>query len=230
MARRKQTRGKCLFCGQDMTRAGMAKHLAACPKRQEAIQAAEQKSGESFKEQPLFHLEVRDAWQGNYWLHLEVNGLAQLRHLDAYLRAIWLECCGHLSQFSIGGWKGEAIPMSRRIYQVFEPGVQLEHIYDFGTSSHTMVKFVAMRQGKPLTRHPIFLMARNDPPELPCMECGELASWLCLECVYEEDKSGLLCDQHVAVHPHEDYGPPTRVVNSPRLGMCGYNGPAEPPY
>jgi hypothetical protein len=27
---------------------------------------------------------------------------------------------------------------------------------------------------------------------------------------------------------HEDYL--HRVVNSPRMSMCGYNGPAEPPY
>jgi len=207
----------------------MSRHLAACQKRQEAIQAAEQKTAKSLKEQTLFHLAVRDAWCSDYWLHLEVNGSARLQALDDYLRAIWLECCGHLSQFSIGGWRGEEIPMSRRIDQVFEPGVELEHIYDFGTSSHTMVKFVAMRQGKPLTRHPIFLMARNNPPEVTCMECGERASWLCLECV-EEDKSGFLCDQHAKEHPHDEYSSLLPVVNSPRLGMCGYDGPAEPPY
>ena len=26
------------------------------------------------------------------------------------------------------------------------------------------------------------------------------------------------------------YGDPISLVNSPRLGMCGYDGPAEPPY
>ena len=27
-------------------------------------------------------------------------------------------------------------------------------------------------------------------------------------------------------HPHDQYGEPIPLVNSPRLGMCGYDGPA----
>ena len=73
-------------------------------------------------------------------------------------------------------------------------------------------------------------MARNNPPELICMECDQPASGICIECVYEDDKDGLLCRQHVKTHPHRDYGDPMPVVNSPRMGMCGYEGPAEPPY
>ncbi len=120
--------------------------------------------------------------------------------------------------------------MGRWIEKVFAPGVELEHIYDFGTSSHTMVKAVDVRQGKPLTEHPIFLMARNDPPEVACTECGKPAAWLCMECVYEHDEPGWLCDEHAEDHPHDDYGGLMPVVNSPRLGMCGYSGPADPPY
>ena len=40
---------------------------------------------------------------GPYWLHLEVQGDVRLTVLDAFLRAIWLECCGHMSQFCIDG-------------------------------------------------------------------------------------------------------------------------------
>jgi len=35
-----------------------------------------------------------------------MRGSATLAKLDDYLRAIWLECCGHLSKFTIGGWGG----------------------------------------------------------------------------------------------------------------------------
>jgi hypothetical protein len=108
--------------------------------------------------------------------------------------------------------------------------VELTHIYDFGTSSETLIKVVGVRDGKPTTAHPVALMARNAPPDVRCMECEQPASWLCIECVYEEDRLGLLCEQHAKKHPHEDYGEPVPVVNSPRLGMCGYTGPAEPPY
>ena len=228
MARRKQSKGKCSFCGREMTKGGLAKHLSTCAQRQDAIRAASQKRGAG---QALYHLQVQGALSPEYWLHLEMNGSAKLRDLDDYLRAIWLECCGHLSQFSVGGWLGEEeIAQSKRANQVFRPGLELTHIYDFGTSSETLIKVVGVRQGKPLSSHPLFLMARNNPPEVHCIECGQPASWLCMECLYEMDQPGTLCAKHAKVHPHEDYGEPIPLVNSPRVGMCGYVGPADPPY
>ena len=227
MARRKQTRGKCAYCGREMTRGGLSRHLATCPGRQEAIQAANREKRIS---QTLYHLLARDAWYGDFWLHLEMNGSATLEDLDYYLRAIWLECCGHLSRFSVGGWRGDEIPMHRRIKNIFSPGVELTHIYDFGTSSHTLIRFVGMREGKPLTQHPIALMARNNAREGTCVECGEQAGWWCPECLYERDEWTTLCERHAEEHSCDDYGGLMPLVNSPRVGMCGYDGPAEPPY
>lgn len=106
----------------------------------------------------------------------------------------------------------------------------MTHIYDFGTTSETLITCVGVREGKPTTSHPIALMARNLQPEATCMECGQPAAWLCMECVYEHEESGLPCDKHVQDHSREDYGEPFPLVNSPRVGMCGYTGPAEPPY
>lgn len=36
-----------------------------------------------------------------YWLDLELKADAKLKRLDDFLRRIWLECCGYLSEFSI---------------------------------------------------------------------------------------------------------------------------------
>ena len=152
----------------------------------------------------LYHLQVRDAYLPDFWLHLEMIGSATLADLDRYLRAIWLECCGHLSRFSIGGWSGSEIPKKTRVKRAFEPEAELTHIYDFGTSSETLVKVVGVRKGKPLTHHPIVLMARNNQPEAYCMECKQPASWLCIECLYELDEPGTLCDEHVEDHPNEE--------------------------
>ena len=210
-----------------MTKGGIARHLSTCPQRQEAIKTANPKQGAA---QELYHLQAQGAWAPEFWLHLEMNGSAKLADLDDYLRAIWLECCGHLSQFSVGGWRGEEIPQSKRADQTFRSGAELTHIYDFGTSSETLIKVVGIRRGRPLSAHPIFLMARNNSPEEYCIECGQPASWLCLECLYEMDQPGMLCAKHAKKHPHEDYGEPIPLVNSPRVGMCGYTGPAEPPY
>ncbi len=229
MAGKPQTRGNCVFCGKEMTRGGLSRHFSTCVKRKEAISAAEQnKTGVL---QGIFHLQVQDAWAGSYWLHLEMNGESTLKDLDYYLRAIWLECCGHLSRFSVGGgWGGREVRMSALSKRTLEPGLQLTHIYDFGTSSETLVKVVDVRTGYPLGKHPIFLMARNHPHAAACKECGKPAEWLCIQCVYDEGGNGYLCGEHAEGHPHEDYGSPMPVVNSPRMGMCGYDGPAKPPY
>ena len=58
MARKKQTRGECAYCGRQMTRGGMGPHLRACGERRKAIQAADRKASKS---QPLYHLQVQDA-------------------------------------------------------------------------------------------------------------------------------------------------------------------------
>lgn len=227
MPRRTQSRGQCVFCHTAMTRSGLAKHLVTCKARQQLMT---QSNKQQVKERSLYHLQVQDAWSGDFWLHLEVDGAAQLLDLDTYLRAIWLECCGHLSQFSIGGWDGPAISMKRKIMDVFTPGVIVTHIYDFGTSSETFIKAVGTRTGRPLSKYPILLMGRNAPPEERCMECPQRAAALCLECVYDLEASGFLCSNHAKGHPHDNYGDPLPLVNSPRVGMCGYDGPAEPPY
>lgn len=62
------------------------------------------------------------------------------------------------------------------------------------------------------------------------MECGQQASHLCQECQFDWESPGTLCAQHAKAHPHDEYGEPIEIVNSPRLGLCGYAGPADPPY
>lgn len=135
-----------------------------------------------------------------------------------------------MSEFSTGGWGTPKVGLARKIGDVFKPDVELLHYYDFGTTSETKVKFVAVREGVPTTKHPMALMARNLLPEAPCIECGKTATMFCNECLIEDGVFGVLCDKHAKTHPHEDYGEPIPLVNSPRLGMCGYEGPAEPPY
>ena len=227
MARRKQSRGTCSYCGKQVAKGSMNKHLSTCQDRQKVIDKAEKKKAAS---QTLYHLRVQDAYGTDFWLDLEMSGSKTLQTLDDYLRAIWLECCGHMSQFSLGGAFARDVSMRRNINDVFKGGEELTHVYDFGTSSETLVKVFEAREGKPTTSKPIALMARNNMPEAECIECGQPATHLCMECLYEDEIVGTLCDAHATTHPHEDYGEPLPLVNSPRLGMCGYDGPAEPPY
>ncbi|MFZ2726415.1 MAG: hypothetical protein WAX77_09210 [Methylococcaceae bacterium] len=224
---KKESRGICIFCGEAFAKRSMTKHLTGCKKHQEVIETV---NAGNAKEETLYHLVIQDLYLKDFWLHLEINGNAKLKKLDEYLRSIWLECCGHLSQFSIGGWSGNKIAMSKSVQSIFDRSNELVHIYDFGTSSETLIKVVGKRSGKPLSKHPIMFMARNEMPVVICMECEQPARWLCSECIYEHDESGFLCDEHAQNHPHDNYGEPIELVNSPRMGMCGYEGPAEPPY
>jgi hypothetical protein len=226
MVERAQSRGACAYCTRDLSRSGMTRHLRTCDVRADVVDQAYGRSGRIV---PLFHLQARDAWTGRYWLNLEVDGSATMSQLDGYLRAIWLECCGHLSRFSSGGWRGEEIPMSLKVGRVFRPGVELTHIYDFGSETVTLVKAMDAREGTRTTDRPIALMARNAPPELACQRCGTPATRLCMDCT-RTGRDGTLCDRHAGRHRHDGSGDTVQIVNSPRIGVCGYTGPAEPPY
>lgn len=227
MPRRPENPGTCAYCGETITKRGVTKHLEKCPKYLEILQTAQ---AGSRPVETLWHLRVQDAYDKDFWLDLEMNGSASLDKLDKYLRAIWLECCGHLSKFTIGGWSGMDVGKARKADSIFEPGVTLRHLYDFGTTSETDVKVMGFREGKATSKHAIALLARNQTPPAVCQECGQEAKWLCIECMYDENQTGHLCDEHVEEHPHQNYGEPMPLFNSPRTGMCGYSGPAEPPY
>jgi hypothetical protein len=227
MPRSPESRGTCIFCGEIVTKRGVIKHLGKCSKWLEHFQVAETSNRPT---ETLWRLRVQDAYNKDYWLELEMAGSATLDKLDQYLRNIWLECCSHLSKFTIGGWSGSDIGKARKADAIFEEGITLRHLYDFGTTSETDIRVMGARTGKKISKHPIALLARNIQPEAVCQVCGQPANWLCMECIYEEDTPGYLCNAHVEDHPHEEYGGSLGVYNSPRMGMCGYDGPAEPPY
>ena len=234
MAARKQHKGVCGFCGRESTKGGLTRHLASCAARKDAVQTADAGSRGAAT---LIHLRVQDDHRAEFWLDLEINGSAALRDLDSYLRAIWLECCGHMSMFSEGGWgEGDELPMDARIDRMLKPGAELVHIYDFGESSETLIKSVSAREGKPASDRPIILMSRNKPPGYVCSECDRSAVRACPGCsLFGNLAGGVFCESHAETHTCEwmefgDEEAPPLLQNSPRVGMCGYDGPAEPPY
>ncbi|KKL99216.1 hypothetical protein LCGC14_1816630 [marine sediment metagenome] len=165
---------------------------------------------------------------GPFWVYFEVDASSTLGNIDRFLRDLWLECCGHLSAFTIDssryyshrealepGEKGMDIPLR----QVLSPGAKFRHEYDFGTTTELDLQCISERKGK--VRSKTQVMARNDMPEILCDECGKPAKEICTECLWEG--KGLLCES--CVEDHEcDEEMLLPVVNSPRMGECGYTG------
>jgi hypothetical protein len=221
----KQSRGTCILCDYESTKGGVSKHLTTCSKRLEA-----QASATGNKSETLLHLRVQENYTKLFWLDIEMRGTAPLKDLDFYLRAIWLECCGHMSAFYLGGKYEEEADMMMRAAKAFQASESLFYVYDFGSSSELTVTLVSSREGIPTTKKPLVLLARNSIPEAICATCEEPAKYLCGECVAEEGQWAAFCLKCKKKHHHQDnYGYNT-LVNSPRLGICGYDGNALPPY
>jgi len=224
--------GKCNLCGGIYSKAVMRKHLESCTGTKKSS------GGDSARKRNTFHIVVEGAHRPEYWMHLEANADATLEDVDSFLRDTWLECCGHMSAFTIqktrymagsgidlmwvdiGLKPGEEKDMNIALSKVLAPKLKFYHEYDFGTTTELVLKVVSEHE-RALERKPIRILARNEPPQILCNVCGKIATQVCTQCIYEG--KGWLCDKCGRKHEcSEDMFLP--VVNSPRVGMCGYTG------
>jgi hypothetical protein len=201
--------GKCLYCAKTYSGRGISRHLESHLKKLTPV-----------KGKKSFHLRV-DAKP--YFLNFLMDGNAGLVDLDQFLRGIWLECCGHLSQFSYGRWNEELGPVKAN--RVFDKGTELWYAYDFGSTTELDIRCVGVHPIS--TKEDILLLSRNEPFSILCDNCGKKpAVELCTVHYYGEEDM-FFCedciDQHMEDCPDADYAM-LPVVNSPRMGVCGYDG------
>ncbi len=204
----------CQLCGSEYTGRGMTRHIKSCLARQ-----LKKKSGK--KPKNYLYIQVSGAHGSDYFLHLLITESATFRDLDAFLRDIWVECCGHLSAFSFERY-GDDISMGKKLKDILTPGTELNYQYDFGSTTELSIKTIDFVHGMAKGNKKIQIMARNAAPVFPCDECGKApAVQICTECVW--DQMGMLCEACAETHEcGEDMFLP--VVNSPRTGVCGYTG------
>lgn len=241
MVEGRKTYGVCAVCGYRTDKAGMTRHLAK-PHAQDSAAG-----------QPVlqYHLRVEGA-NGLYWLHVEARANARLRHLDQFLRRIWLECCGHLSAFEIAGvdYQVKLFPgdrwlestfslgfgprsrsMSARLGDVLSPGLTFRYRYDFGSTTELRLKVVRAYDGRAL-RTPIRLLARNEAVPWRCAQCGAVATEICALCG-DYPEQIVFCAEHAQAHGADvhrgDDAAFLPVVHSPRMGVCAYTGPLDGP-
>jgi hypothetical protein len=204
--------GTCALCGARKGKAAMVAHLKGCL----ASQPAAKVSGLS----DVLLLRAQARGPSIYWVDVAMKREAMLSDLDRLLRRIWLECCGHLSEFYGNGHR--KVSMRTRVGGAFfAVGDRLGYEYDFGSSTELVVSLSGSAEGR--FGSPAHLVARNEAPTWPCEECGQPATAVCTQCAYEG--KGFCCAEHAAGHGcGEEMMLP--VVNSPRMGVCGYTGEA----
>jgi hypothetical protein len=221
-----KSEGICRFCLKEFSGAGMGRHLSACKTRKDKNELELEEGRKKYK---IYHIKIFEyKW---YWLHIEIPGNATLYDLDGFLRGIWLECCGHLSAFTIhsvnydeqrlsDGYSfgnNSSQSMNKRLYSVLNVKDKFSHEYDFGSTTYLDGQVLALREGY-LGKNKIRILARNNPYVYACKDCGKNATGMCSDC--EE----FVCDQCLDSHECGDEMI-LEVVNSPRMGVCGYGGP-----
>jgi hypothetical protein len=192
---KQQSMGKCNLCGATVGQASMTRHLSAC--------CQPEASG-------LLPASEKRLPASSF--HLAIEGL---------------ECCGHLSAFEIGGKRyasgpmDEEMSMRARLSEVLEVGMKFFYKYDYGSTTALVLKVVALRE-QGLPKGAIQLLARNEAPQVCCQRCRiQPTTQICTECAWKGE--GWLCEACAVAHEcgNEMCLP---VVNSPRVGVCGYTG------
>ncbi|WP_157459674.1 DUF6930 domain-containing protein [Deinococcus arboris] len=168
-----------------------------------------------------------------YWLDVELTPQATLDDLDRFLRDLWLDCCGHLSSFTIGPQDDsnfDPYRAPRRTRQPplaklgLQPGDKFGYTYDFGSSTNLTVQVQAYEAVSGKATGKIKLLARNLAPVLMCSLCEKPAKWV--HSWEADDATGgplLYCGAHGQKTRDEQLP----VVNSPRMGVCGYAGGSD---
>lgn len=210
-----RSEGPCKLCGGSFAKQAMTRHVASClGKRTPSAKASPHKLA-------ALHLVV-DA--GRYWLHLLARADATLADLDAFLRDKWLECCGHLSCFTIGGSRfhsdaklaSDERGMDAKLGEALAPGQRFEYEYDFGTTTGLQLRVAGVHAA--LGKAKVTLLAHNAKPVHPCAGCSGPGTRVCTECWTA------VCEACAPRHGRGEHRM-LPLVNSPRSGACGYVGP-----
>lgn len=217
MAKQLAAPGTCCLCKEPITKRTAASHML------------KNHSDEPGDER--FIILVDTPYASPYWMILIVRPDATLLTLDEVLRDVWVECCGHMSSFSIDGteyltsWDGdvaddcgESESMNIKIHKILGPGMVFKYEYDFGTTTELRLKIVdSIFWGN--ERGEISMVGMNNKPDAVCSECGKPAIYH----YAEWDNEKVLC-KTCASDDELDECYLLPICNSPRTGVCGYEG------
>lgn len=112
-------KGECRVCGARHTASGMAPHM-------------NKHMADAFGDPNRFVIRTDQGAGGPFWMYVRVSTEATFGVLDRFLRAVWMECCGHLSEFTAGG---KSAGMRKRLSALLSDGSEFVYRYDMGDTT-----------------------------------------------------------------------------------------------
>jgi hypothetical protein len=108
--------------------------------------------------------------------------------------------------------------------KVLKVGQKFSYEYDFGSSTDLTLKVLSEREGvvKDEDEDSIEILARNTEPVMLCKVCGKPAKFVVGG--YFDVEENAFCSKKCVKKSGEDAEMLLPVVNSPRVGVCGYTG------
>ena len=172
--------------------------------------------------------------EGLFWMYLQVSGRHTLKKIDEFLRDEWLECCGHMSRFEIDDIPYESHPpvgwtrsksMNHKVLSVLKEKMTVSYEYDFGTTTALRLTVLAGPVPPVVPPRGIKPLAVHDKIRYLCDVCGKDATKVCTYCTIYTDGS-ILCKDCIPKHQcvmDEGEDCLMDLVQSPRVGMCGFD-------
>jgi len=202
--------GRCFICNGKVSGDLFEEHLQSC------LPSLHWPKGN----EPSFLIRIMGKHNKKYWLYILASPEATLQDLDSFLRDVWLECCNHLSSFTIGlvsfSSDGADEDMCFYLKDLLQPGDESIYQYDFGS---TTTLRVSLLRAVPIhsPEEPIVLLGQNSKAHHVCMYCKEEADYsfrrkktaeilyFCSRCLENQGIDEEICSP---------------LSNSPRAGVC----------
>ena len=201
MAQQKNN-GNCFMCPKTANKTVMKNHILK-----------EHNSGD----EECYLIRAEGAYNKDYWIFFSVSLNADLGEIDTFLREIWCECCGHLSEFYIGI---QPCDMSREL-STFTVGSKLSYEYDFGSTTEININ-ILNAISRPKDSNSVVLLARNEPQIYTCERCKDTATHVNM---WDDNKA--LCEPCIEKATDYDKDGILPITNSPRIGECDYCAEAD---
>ena len=208
--------GTCNICQETVPGNRIRSHLLRCVEDRTGLKPSQDPLRKDRRRTALktAYISVRHREQP-HWLELGVRCDATLNELDKFLRALWLECCGHLSHFKVNvvtysvmvpmpgerhcfdpmddeeaAWQH----MGKSVNAAIPVLTKFEHEFDYGSPTELELEHVAvfgelvpgLAPTQPWQGGKVVILARNHSLRA-CLRCRRPAQWKSLP-DYEEDE------------------------------------------